>query len=130
MEVSWSTGPPRSGGAADSGMQTACAEKHIPSAGEKKPPGGAPRRGQTISRRSACEGLRSAEAQPGAETDDAGADDLADEVRRGLLLPMVALEDVGLVEQVEAVHTQGQAEVAEGELLLDAGVDHVDVVEA
>src|SRR6185295_16452786 len=72
----------------------------------------------------------SAEADAQAEAIDAGAGDLADVVRARLPEAVVPLQDVRLVEQVEHVHAQGEAEVAEGELLLDAGIDHVDVVEA
>src|SRR4029077_3387400 len=39
-------------------------------------------------------------------------------------------QDVGLVEKVEAVDTDREAEVTESELLLQAGVDDADVVQA
>src|SRR6185295_11970284 len=104
-------------------MQTACAGKCIPPAGKKKPPGFSPG-GSHQAEKSSC----LTEAQPRTQTDDARADDLTDELRVRLLQPLLALQNVRLVEHVEHVGTDGQAEVAERELLLEAGVDDVDVV--
>src|SRR4051794_22527539 len=73
--------------------------------------------------------VESAEAQTSSETEDARAGDLADVVRRGLLQPVVDLQDVGLVEKVEAIDAESEAEVTEGELLLHARVDDGDVVQ-
>src|SRR5260370_32780829 len=75
------------------------------------------------------------EAEPCAEAEAPRAHHLVDESRGGrhrgravreLPLP---LQDECLVEDVEAVGSQGQAEVLEGELLLDAKIEIDDVVE-
>src|SRR6266567_1453502 len=76
-----------------------------------------------------------AEAEPCADSIDARAQDLGGEVavvhRRAVVgdhsLP---LENVRLVEGVEHVDAEGEAELAEGELLLHPEVDDVDVGEA
>src|SRR5436305_15319774 len=69
------------------------------------------------------------EAHAGADAEDPRAGDLTNVVRGADRHPMLALQAVRFVEDVEAVHAQGEAEVAEGELLLHASRDDVAVVE-
>src|SRR5205807_7268200 len=101
-------------------------------AGKKKPPG-RPGGWEEAKRR-----LRAAprllEAEPSAEAEDPRAQGFVDEAHAqgGVEAGAGAsdsLQDEGLVEQVEAVHAQGQTEVLEGELLLEPAVDVDDVVE-
>src|SRR5579864_574815 len=114
------------------GGRRAARAKSTWEAGKKKPPG-RPGGWEEAKRR-----LRAAprllEAEPSAEAEDPRAQgfvDEADAVRGGVGAPGASdtLQDEGLVEQVEAVHAQGQTEVLESELLLEAAVDVDDVVE-
>src|SRR6185369_5208561 len=79
-----------------------------------------------------------AEAEPGAEAEDPRAGDFAHPVRqrgervvgvRADLQPVLALLDEALVEDVEAVRADREAEVTERELLLQAAVEDADVVD-
>src|SRR6202521_4871299 len=79
-------------------------------------------------------GTRLLEAEPGAEAEEPRAQGFVDVAHAQVGVEAGAgatdaLQDERLVEQVEAVHTQGQTEVLEGELLLEAAVEVEDVVE-
>src|SRR5260370_26578973 len=100
--------------------------------GKKKPPGRPGGREEAKRRLRAAPRLL--EAEPSAEAEDRRAQGIVDEAHahggvEGRAGASDSLQDEGLVEQVEAVHAQGQTEVLEGELLLEPAVEVDDVVD-
>src|SRR5579864_9551136 len=68
-----------------------------------------------------------AEAQGGTEAEDPRREHFLDVFGRGHPGVALALQDGVVVQQVEAVEADGQAEVVELEVLADAAVEHEDV---
>src|SRR5882724_456095 len=94
---------------------------------KKKPPGGTPAGSGSTGLQVVC---RLAEAEASTDPEDPGADDLLDVVGVGTGQPVLALDDVAVVQHVEAVDPHRHAEVLEVELLLDAAIQQVDVLVA
>src|SRR4028118_488669 len=69
----------------------------------------------------------SAEAEAGAEAEDARRQDLQHVIAVGPADDHLPLQDVRFVERVEHVHAQGEAEVTNGKILFDPQVDQVGV---
>src|SRR3954466_16078908 len=67
------------------------------------------------------------EAEPRAEPEDAGAQDLERMGRVVAAEHALLLEHVRFVEGIEQVGAEGHSDAAEGELLFDPQVDDVDV---
>src|SRR5882724_12398644 len=94
---------------------------------KKNPPGGTPAGSGSTGLQVVC---RLAEAEASTDPEDPGADDLLDVVGVGTGQPVLALDDVAVVQHVEAVDPHRHAEVLEVELLLDAAIQQVDVLVA